>query len=179
MVLQERARKAQRAIELARGYSPTPKLLRTLQKRRRKASRRAVRALKRFLRSKPPRAWDEEAKRGVYIGAARWPDGVGRFIGLLTDQSLGDVPPTRGRFVMPGPNPYQLPKPFDPATSPGMTDMMVDPDTLDAFMEANPLPEEAWPGPGDKPHDYSPDYMAMGDCRICGHTEEAHRRDRK
>lgn len=31
-------------------------------------------------------------------------------------------------------------KPFDPATSPGMTDMMVSPETLDAFMEANPLP---------------------------------------
>ena len=32
----------------------------------------------------------------------------------------------------------------------------------------------AWKGPGEKPHEYSPDYMAMGDCRICGHTYEAH-----
>lgn len=30
----------------------------------------------------------------------------------------------------------------DPALRPTMTDMMVDPDTLDAFMEANPLPDE-------------------------------------
>ncbi|SCM79800.1 hypothetical protein KL86PLE_90646 [uncultured Pleomorphomonas sp.] len=34
-------------------------------------------------------------------------------------------------------------KPFDPATSPGHTDMMVDAETLDAFLEANPLPDEA------------------------------------
>lgn len=33
-------------------------------------------------------------------------------------------------------------KPFDPATSPGMTDLMVPPETLDAFMAANPLPPE-------------------------------------
>lgn len=32
------------------------------------------------------------------------------------------------------------PVPFDPAKSPGHTDMMVPPETLDAFMEANPLP---------------------------------------
>lgn len=31
-----------------------------------------------------------------------------------------------------------------------------------------------WKGPGEKPHTYSPDIMAMGDCRICGHTYEAH-----
>ena len=30
----------------------------------------------------------------------------------------------------------------DPALRPTMTDMMVDPDTLDAFMEANPLPPD-------------------------------------
>jgi len=33
---------------------------------------------------------------------------------------------------------------------------------------------KAWKGPGEKPHAYSPDYMAMGDCRICGHTRDAH-----
>lgn len=32
----------------------------------------------------------------------------------------------------------------------------------------------AWNGPGEMPHEYSPDYMAMGDCHICGHTYEAH-----
>lgn len=41
-----------------------------------------------------------------------------------------------------------------------------------------PAPAEqdlvAWNGPGEKPHEYSPDYMAMGDCRICGHTRDAH-----
>lgn len=47
--LQERARKAQREVLIAEGYSATPRLLGILQKRRRKASRRAVRALKRFL----------------------------------------------------------------------------------------------------------------------------------
>lgn len=31
-----------------------------------------------------------------------------------------------------------------------------------------------WKGPGEKPHRYSPDYMAQGDCQICGHTREAH-----
>ena len=35
----------------------------------------------------------------------------------------------------------------DPALRPTMTDMMVDPDTLDAFMEANPLPPD--PAPTD------------------------------
>lgn len=29
-------------------------------------------------------------------------------------------------------------------------------------------------GPGEKPHRYSPDIMAQGDCRVCGHTKEAH-----
>lgn len=32
--------------------------------------------------------------------------------------------------------------PHDPVHRPTMTDMMVDPDTLDAFMEANPLPPD-------------------------------------
>lgn len=32
----------------------------------------------------------------------------------------------------------------------------------------------AWEGPGEKPHLYFPDYMAMGDCRICGHVRDAH-----
>lgn len=31
-----------------------------------------------------------------------------------------------------------------------------------------------WKGPGEKPHRYSPDYMALGDCQVCGHTAEAH-----
>lgn len=31
-----------------------------------------------------------------------------------------------------------------------------------------------WKGPGESPHNYSPDHEAMGDCRICGHTYEAH-----
>ena len=31
-----------------------------------------------------------------------------------------------------------------------------------------------WKGPGETPHRYSPDYMAQGDCKICGHTREAH-----
>jgi hypothetical protein len=33
-------------------------------------------------------------------------------------------------------------EPFSPATAPGHTDLMVDPDTLDDFMEQHPLPEE-------------------------------------
>ncbi|ARC35497.1 hypothetical protein A6J80_03080 [Paracoccus yeei] len=45
-----------------------------------------------------------------------------------------------------------------------------------ASREAPPAAQEpvAWQGPGEKPHEYSPDYMAMGDCRICGHDYEAH-----
>ena len=31
-----------------------------------------------------------------------------------------------------------------------------------------------WKGPGETPHRYSPDYMAQGDCQVCGHTREAH-----
>jgi hypothetical protein len=31
-----------------------------------------------------------------------------------------------------------------------------------------------WKGPGESPHHYSPDYQAMGDCRICGHTYASH-----
>lgn len=42
-----------------------------------------------------------------------------------------------------------------------------DMELADAFLRG-------WNGPGEKPHTYSPDYMAMGDCRICGHTREAH-----
>ena len=39
----------------------------------------------------------------------------------------------------------------------------------------HPAPDpQGWPGPGERPHTYSPDYMAMGDCRICGHTRDAH-----
>lgn len=33
---------------------------------------------------------------------------------------------------------------------------------------------EPWTGPGEKPHDYFPDIMAMGDCMVCGHTYESH-----
>lgn len=33
------------------------------------------------------------------------------------------------------------PQPFDPAKTPGHTDMMVTPESLDVFMAANPLPE--------------------------------------
>ena len=32
-----------------------------------------------------------------------------------------------------------------------------------------------WKGPGEYPHHYSPDIMAQGDCRICGHTARSHR----
>lgn len=31
-----------------------------------------------------------------------------------------------------------------------------------------------WKGPGETPHPYYPDYMAQGDCQICGHPREAH-----
>ena len=34
-----------------------------------------------------------------------------------------------------------------------------------------------WKGPGETPHRYSPDYMAQGDCQVCGHTWEAHQPD--
>ena len=47
---------------------------------------------------------------------------------------------------------------------------MDDKSAADARAEAHPT----WNGPGEKPHAYSPDYMAMGDCRICGHTREAY-----
>ena len=43
--------------------------------------------------------------------------------------------------------------------------------------EANPRDAQTapeWNGPGETQHIYTPDYMAMGDCRICGHTYEAH-----
>lgn len=45
-------------------------------------------------------------------------------------------------------------------------------DALKAKTAFNSTP--AWNGPGENPHAYSPDYMAMGDCRICGHTRAAH-----
>lgn len=32
-------------------------------------------------------------------------------------------------------------------------------------------------GPGETPHQYSPNPMLMGDCDICGHTEAAHTTD--
>lgn len=34
-------------------------------------------------------------------------------------------------------------KELDPALAPGHTDLMVEPESLDAWLEANPLPEEA------------------------------------
>ena len=41
--------------------------------------------------------------------------------------------------------------------------------------KAEPLkPFSNWAGPGETPHEYSPDYQAMGDCSICGHVREAH-----
>ena len=40
--------------------------------------------------------------------------------------------------------------------------------------EARALVASIWKGPGETPHRYSPDYMAQGDCQICGHTREAH-----
>jgi hypothetical protein len=33
-----------------------------------------------------------------------------------------------------------------------------------------------WNGPGEKPHQYNPDPMMMGDCRVCGHTWQAHQK---
>lgn len=35
---------------------------------------------------------------------------------------------------------------------------------------------EEWKGPGEKPHQYNPDPMMTGDCRVCGHTWEAHQK---
>jgi hypothetical protein len=49
--LQSYARKTHRTIDIAMNYSPTARLLISLQKERRKASRRAVRALKKLVRS--------------------------------------------------------------------------------------------------------------------------------
>lgn len=31
-----------------------------------------------------------------------------------------------------------------------------------------------WRGPGTKPHQYWPDYQAMGDCAVCGHMRHDH-----
>lgn len=31
-----------------------------------------------------------------------------------------------------------------------------------------------WLGPGEIAHRYNPDPMLMGDCRVCGHTRDAH-----
>lgn len=38
------------------------------------------------------------------------------------------------------------------------------------------IKEAVWRGPGTEPHDYEPCTPAMGDCAICGHTQEAHTR---
>lgn len=76
--LQERARKAQREVLIAEGYSATPRLLGILQKRRRKASRKAVRALKRFLKRHPAHI---VPVTGIYLGRLRFPPGVpGQFV---------------------------------------------------------------------------------------------------
>ena len=40
--------------------------------------------------------------------------------------------------------------------------------------EARAQVASMWKGPGETPHRYSPDYMSQGDCRVCGHTREAH-----
>lgn len=53
--LQEEARRLHREYLLGEQWSMGPRYLRRIQKRRRKASRRAVRALKRFLRHHPAR----------------------------------------------------------------------------------------------------------------------------
>lgn len=44
----------------------------------------------------------------------------------------------------------------------------------EAALEPAPAPQTKWEGPGSEEHEYSPDYQAMGDCRVCGHTYEAH-----
>jgi len=51
-------------------------------------------------------------------------------------------PNDQGECVICGGSPQSVLKlgPWNPVTSPSMTDMMVDPASLDAFMEANPLP---------------------------------------
>ncbi|MFN7883208.1 MAG: hypothetical protein ACK5PF_09380 [bacterium] len=51
-------------------------------------------------------------------------------------------PNDQGECVICGGSPQSVLKlgPWNPVTAPGMTDLMVDPDSLDAFMEANPLP---------------------------------------
>lgn len=36
------------------------------------------------------------------------------------------------------------------------------------------IDQTKWNGPGDRPHSYVPDIMAMGDCAVCGHVREAH-----
>lgn len=38
-------------------------------------------------------------------------------------------------------------------------------------------PLKGWKGPGESPHIYTPDFQAMGDCRICGHVQVAHGAD--
>ena len=43
-----------------------------------------------------------------------------------------------------------------------------------AIAPADVLAKVAWRGPGEIAHRYSPDWMAQGDCQICGHTREAH-----
>jgi len=48
------------------------------------------------------------------------------------------------------------------------------PDAASPALAATSVGGEAWNGPGTEPHTYSPDAMMMGDCRVCGHTREAH-----
>lgn len=45
------------------------------------------------------------------------------------------------------------------------------PEDDDATDPAPPV----WEGPGETPHNYFPDMMAMGDCIVCGHVAQAHK----
>lgn len=45
---------------------------------------------------------------------------------------------------------------------------------ISAIDPAEVLARVVWKGPGEIAHRYSPDWMAQGDCQICGHTQEAH-----
>ena len=48
-------------------------------------------------------------------------------------------------------------KELDPALAPGHTDLMVEPESLDAWLEANPLPEDPM-----TPHQYKVAIKALG-----------------
>lgn len=70
-------------------------------------------------------------------------------------------PNDQGECVICGGSPQSVLKlePWNPVTSPGMTDLTVDPDSLDAFMEANPLPgDQAVAGAALRPMPELPDW---------------------